>query len=525
MRGIAASLLAAVLGAAALFAAGRMHGPLVEQRAAAGLLPGDDPLENAPPLIAFTHIALGGFRGIAADLLWLRAIEMQDRGQFIELVTLADWITKLQPRMPAIWSFQAWNLAFNVSVMFERPEDRWRWVQHGIRLLRDEGLRYCPGQPRLYEELVWLFFFKIGEDLDEAHRHYKREWAREMERVLGGGRPDFDALATAPATREALLRDGPARAWVESMTAAGLDPWDARWLDPAHGPAGWRARADGDPGGRTWLLHLRARELTATYKMPPDKLRAVDAEFGPFDWRLPDAHAVYWATQGLPFARTAYQQLSLQRRRYQSLSAAFLRGRLVGALGDGDLALSPNLDLLPAVRRDYETAIAQNPHNETVRTAYNYFYQNAIVIAFSYNRLDLTRRLYADYRDTFPELALPPDMETFVAFAYNEYIEGMNPGQATAAVESALYQSLLWRALGDEDQAVGFERIAMLIWEHWMGDRTDPRLRARVGLPPLPMLRQQAADRVRDDLPRYRPREGTGVGGQGSGSEEVISDR
>jgi hypothetical protein len=430
MRGRAVSLLAAVLGLAALFTAGRMHAPLIEQRTAAGLLPGADPLENAPPLIAFTHIALGGFRGIAADLLWLRAIEMQDRGQFIELVTLADWITKLQPRMPGIWVFQSWNLAFNVSVMFERPEDRWRWVQHGVRLLRDEGLRYCPGQPRLYEELVWLYFFKIGGDLDDAHRFYKRAWAREMERVLGGARPDFDALAAAPPTREALLRDGPARAWIETMTAAGLDPWDARRLDPAHTPAGWLTRAQEDPGGRTWLAHLRARELTITYNLRPDRLRAVDADFGPFDWRLPDAHAVYWATQGLPFARTEFQILSMRRRRYQALSAAFLRGRLVGSLDGAELALSPNLALLPSARREFEAAIERFPQNESVRTAYAYFLQNAIVIAYTYNRRELAHSLYADYRTQFPDPGLPDTADAFVASAYGTYIQEMNADQA-----------------------------------------------------------------------------------------------
>ncbi|MBI2202121.1 MAG: hypothetical protein HYU43_09320, partial [Armatimonadetes bacterium] len=36
-----------------------------------------DPLESAPPEFAILHAALGGFRGILVDLLWLRAIQLE----------------------------------------------------------------------------------------------------------------------------------------------------------------------------------------------------------------------------------------------------------------------------------------------------------------------------------------------------------------------------------------------------------------------------------------------------------------
>ena len=51
------------------------------------------PLENAPPLLAFTTVALGGFRGLIANALWIRATEMQEEDKFFEMAQLADWIT------------------------------------------------------------------------------------------------------------------------------------------------------------------------------------------------------------------------------------------------------------------------------------------------------------------------------------------------------------------------------------------------------------------------------------------------
>ena len=39
-------------------------------------------IENAPPLVAFTTVALGSFRGIVADLLWLRAGALQEKQNY-----------------------------------------------------------------------------------------------------------------------------------------------------------------------------------------------------------------------------------------------------------------------------------------------------------------------------------------------------------------------------------------------------------------------------------------------------------
>src|SRR5690606_10447406 len=102
------------------------------------------PLENAPPVLAFTTVALGGFRGIIANALWIRSNELEEQGKYFEAMQLADWITKLQPRMAQVWAVQAWNMAYNISVKFTAPEDKWRWVRAGTELLRDQGLRYNP---------------------------------------------------------------------------------------------------------------------------------------------------------------------------------------------------------------------------------------------------------------------------------------------------------------------------------------------------------------------------------------------
>ena len=50
---------------------------------------------RVPPLLTFVTVGLGGFRGMAAEVLWARADRLQDEGRYLELVQLADgWIVK-----------------------------------------------------------------------------------------------------------------------------------------------------------------------------------------------------------------------------------------------------------------------------------------------------------------------------------------------------------------------------------------------------------------------------------------------
>src|SRR6185436_15001912 len=163
------------------------------------------PLENAPPMLAFTTVALGGFRGLIANALWIRANELQNDGKYFEMVQLADWITKLEPTFVQVWVVQAWNMAYNISVKFPDAADRWRWVQRGIELLRDEALRYNPKEALIYRELAWFFQHKMGQTMDDAHGVYKQAWATNMASVLVGGRPNYDELFN-PTTAKARAR-------------------------------------------------------------------------------------------------------------------------------------------------------------------------------------------------------------------------------------------------------------------------------------------------------------------------------
>jgi hypothetical protein len=172
-------VISVVLAAALLALAGALNERLLALRAERHLTQAP-PTLNMPPAVAFTTVALGGFRGILADVLWMRAGRLQDEGRIFELVQLSDWISKLQPRSAAVWAYHAWNMAYNVSALMADPAEKWRWVRNGIGLLRDEGMAFNPGSARLHQELAWLFLHKLGTDSDAAADFYRARWAAEV---------------------------------------------------------------------------------------------------------------------------------------------------------------------------------------------------------------------------------------------------------------------------------------------------------------------------------------------------------
>jgi hypothetical protein len=170
---------------AGLGGAGLFIPAINEERVDLQLTANEQVFKNMPPGIAVTQAMLGSFRGLAVDMLWARAEQMKQDGQFYEAMELSRMITLLQPRFPQVWSFQAWNMAYNISVATHTPEERFKWVNAGVKLLRDEGIPLNPNSVLLYKELAWIFLHKIGQFSDDLHWYYKQELAKEWHEVLG----------------------------------------------------------------------------------------------------------------------------------------------------------------------------------------------------------------------------------------------------------------------------------------------------------------------------------------------------
>ncbi len=300
--------------------------------------------DGDPPQVAL-GIAMGAFRGLFVNWLWIRANALKEEGKFHESIQLASAITRLQPRFPQVWTFHAWNMAYNISVSTNTFEERWQWVKAGIELLRDEGIPANPNDLLIHKELAWIFLHKVQGYTDDANVYYKQMLAREWSEVLGDPpAPDprsrdrdltiqryvdwLTPVAEAPPSFESLAEQNPgAAALVERIRKeVGLDPLAglremrgaliafaqgsavARSHERALILAGMRERNRAmlalvmDPGlADAWsglLAFLRRRVLIDEYRMDPERMIRFTRKYGPLDWRHPAAHALYWSARG-----------------------------------------------------------------------------------------------------------------------------------------------------------------------------------------------------------------------------------
>ena len=133
---------------------------------------------SAPAMTEGALAAFGGIRSIIAEVVWFRADRLQDEGRYVELAQLASTLSYLEPHTPEVWSYAAWNLAYNISIMMPTYEDRWRFC-----LIRDKGLVINPTESELYRELAWLFELKLGTNLDTGSPVYRAKWRETVEDV------------------------------------------------------------------------------------------------------------------------------------------------------------------------------------------------------------------------------------------------------------------------------------------------------------------------------------------------------
>ena len=116
-------------------------------------------------------LVLGGFKGLAADLLWLQVETLFHSGQSHKMLPVLRSVTFLQPKFITPWAVGGWHLSYNISVTFKdkEPEEEAAWIQAGIDFLK-EGITYNPERYDLYFELGWTFYHKV-KNYAEAVRY------------------------------------------------------------------------------------------------------------------------------------------------------------------------------------------------------------------------------------------------------------------------------------------------------------------------------------------------------------------
>jgi len=439
---------------------------------------------SMPPHVAVVTAALGTFRGLAVDALWIRADALEERGEYYEAQTLAQWITTLQPRFDRVWGFQAWNLAYNICDSSQIAAERWSWINRGVNLLRAEGIPLNPQIPNLYFELSWLFRHKIARVSDRDHWYYKTRFATDMQEVLGdltSGRTTAEAIdrfrtiSTAAESLAALAEADPdVRKALDTLKTLGVEAdeafvrmlgrvlmangsLDARLLGKTGLPEGTNPKVvqalRDDREFAAAVLEkivpcLQRRILEDRYHMNPGEMLATMELYGPLDWRHPLAHGIYWTEQGVRVTRTIkgkkpVDELALVRGRMNLLMELVRQGRLELDVG------SNRIDLLPDPRfcRPFEAALAEALERITsgddiqagtlgkaevkdFNNSYEKFLISAIQITYLYGDENEARRYFLALRDLMQAQGLGDapmyagSLQNFVAMRFSDQVKG-----------------------------------------------------------------------------------------------------
>lgn len=529
-------ILCLIVGAASLIGAAMQMDGIRTAREEMGLV-ATTALENAPPSLAFATVAMGAFRGLVVNILWIRADNLKQEGKFFDAKQLAEWITTLQPRFAAVWDFHAWNMAYNISVAIPntQPEERWRWVRNGYELLRDRAIPLNPNSIILYRSLAWIFQHKIGDISDDVHRHYKKELAVSMRSLLGE-RPDnafFDRLVAAPKTLEAALADPAVASFVEALRQA--DPAFAdraklvdHYLSLRQMPARFSKEAFAviddwrdSEALEAFDVFARAAKLRSEWKFDIDFMIRLNKLYGPVDiddpektyplrWDNPATHAIYWGALGLEVAGRPEQyrvdEKNTDRIIFHSLQMLFRRGRVVmyeePEQGTA-VFLLPDMQMFDVCNRfwqeiidKYEEFEGGNP--KAVRGGHKNFLENALVMFYQSGHTRKAEQIYRqlqtqhEFDDTgYVRTEYKVPMMTFVRNRLREELQSIGIHDATEFIISTLREGYFRYALYEDDEAAGRENMAREVFEMYQ-EEMGRQEQDRVGLPSLDRLRYGA---------------------------------
>ena len=121
-----------------------------------------------------TAIALlAGFRGAAADFLWIQNSEYFVKNEWVPMYRNIELVTMLQPQSTMFWDMGAWHMAWNIAYSVSKDPKNENGAQ-GIRREREwhqkardfllRGIENVPDKWDLYFPMAWLYKEKLAAD-------------------------------------------------------------------------------------------------------------------------------------------------------------------------------------------------------------------------------------------------------------------------------------------------------------------------------------------------------------------------
>jgi len=398
-----------------------------------------------PPSLSLITVALGPIRGVIVDALWWKVSELQESSEYFEIIRITDWITVLQPNNSFVWTYHSWNLAYNIAYEFPTPETRWKWVYSGIKLLRDEGLKLNPGDEFIKSELSWLFLDRVGGYSDPSRIYFIEQWAEITGKYLPeGDKEDLERLAS-PATEKDLKQ---------------------------------------------------AFSIKDKLKLDPEKMLIIDQLYGPFQWRLPQAQAVYW---GAKEDSSSYSQGYLNYRMTViiAMQQAFVTGGLIEDKKAGLFVITNNLDLTDSIINYYNNQIAVSDNKQREKNLFRDFIVHSAPILYGFDRKESAQRLFEAYKEITPSQK-DVSLKNFVGNNLLRMSEKAPARYQQSLVELSLFNGYLYLAQGDFEQASNFADKAESRWKKHQAKFTGNKVML---MPPFEDVKAAAFVKILNKFP------------------------
>jgi hypothetical protein len=260
----------------------------------------------------------------------------------------------------------------------------------------------------------------------------------------------------------------------------------------------------------------RAKLLRDKYKMDPVFAKQVDETYGPLEWRLPEASAIYWAAEGLKLANQDGRRIdtndliTLRRVIYQSMQLSFQRGRLVVNNADKTFEFGPNLAIIPKVSAAYEQAMDDDPKNrDHIETAHRNFLRDAVFFLYTYNREADAAKWYKYLSEKYPNKPLLDrqpnsfprnlDLDDYAIGRIQSEVSDLGKDKAQAVIEGLERKAYQNYAVDEDDEYVGLDNLAQKIWQRYQDKVSFTKeTLGRVGLAPFPEIKRIVLNRLLD---------------------------
>ena len=220
-------------------------------------------------------LLLGGFRGLACDMLWLRADTAQEEGKFYESQALFGTISHIQPGFTQVWSYMSWNMAYNIGHEVEDQDAKWSWMLSGLEI-NVTGCERNPQSEFLLNHLAWMLNHHGDNFHAEIEAHDWQPLFGPLITAVNAQLPAVERLPPFPAGAgmtnyriAAILY----AACLKLRDAQGMDPstYAARMLPLAIECDGdlYRNRGDHLRALHVWLEALQAWQTTRERYLAP----------------------------------------------------------------------------------------------------------------------------------------------------------------------------------------------------------------------------------------------------------------